>query len=63
MFRHRVAAPPRFIADGAAHDVAQGVTQVVAGVMAAQFDGHVGDAVEAEVGELEIDHMAIPVSS
>lgn len=41
-----------FGAGGAAHDVGQGVAQVVAGVVVAHVDGGGGGAVEAEVGEL-----------
>lgn len=52
VFRRGVAAPAGLRASGPAHGISQGVTQAVAGLVAAQFDGRGGNAVEAEMGEL-----------
>ncbi len=46
-----------FGAGGAAHDVGQGVAQAVAGFVPFQFDGRGGDAVKAEMGQLEGSHF------
>jgi hypothetical protein len=45
-----------FRAGGTEHDISQGVPQIVARVVAAEFDGGGGAAVEAEMSKLKIEH-------